>query len=112
MAPQASAPAVLAAPMKITIDGPAREGVVFVIARPAGQEKGHPVAVKRVEGSALPATFEFGDADSMMGTPLPSALRIEARLDSDGDVITRDPSDPFAFTDNVNAGAAVKLILR
>jgi tetratricopeptide (TPR) repeat protein len=107
------APAVTpAAAIRVSLDGPAGPGVVFVIARPAGEAKGHPVAVKRIEASSLPATFDFGDADSMMGAPLPASLRIEARIDSDGDIITRDPREPSAFQDGVKSGSSIKLALK
>ena len=105
------APAAAAA-IRVSLDGPPGPGVVFVIARPAGEAKGHPVAVKRLEASSLPATFDFGDADSMMGAPLPAAVRIEARIDSDGDIITKDPKEPFAFQDGVKSGSTVKLALK
>ena len=32
----------------------------------------------------------------MMGQPLPASFRLEARLDSDGDPLTKPPSDPSA----------------
>ena len=110
----APAPATAAPPaaIRVSLDGPAGPGVVFVIARPAGEAKGHPVAVKRLEASVLPTTFDFGDADSMMGTPLPPSLRIEARIDSDGDIITKDPTEPFAFQDGVKSGTSIKLALK
>jgi tetratricopeptide (TPR) repeat protein len=106
------APAATAAAIRVTLEGPARDGVVFVIARPAGEPKGHPLAVKRLEASSLPATFDFGDADSMMGSPLPPSIRLEARIDSDGDIITKDPTEPFAFQDGVKSGASIKLALK
>ena len=47
----------------------------------------------------------------MIGAPLPEKIRIEARLDSDGDAGTNDPADPHAFADNVRGGSAVELKL-
>ncbi|MEA2488391.1 MAG: cytochrome c-type biosis protein CcmH [Acidobacteriota bacterium] len=84
-------------------------GIVYVIAR--GGEAGHPVAVKRIETNAFPLTIDFGTADSMMGAALPEKLRLEARLDSDGDAGTNDPSDPRGFANGVTAGTAVTLTL-
>ena len=43
---------------------------------------------------------------------LPDRIRIEARLDSDGDAMTKNPSDPKAEQDGVSAGATVALVLK
>jgi tetratricopeptide (TPR) repeat protein len=77
--------------------------IVFVTARAAGQTEGPPVAVKRLP-AAFPLQFTLGSEDSMMGQELPPQLRVEARLDSDGDPLTRPPSDPSARLDGVRLG--------
>lgn len=79
--------------------------VVWVIVREAGVEKGPPVAVQGFPASAFPFAFSIGEADSMVGERFPEKVRIEARVDSDGDPLTRDPSDPSARLDGVRAGA-------
>jgi hypothetical protein len=49
----------------------------------------------------------------MMGQPLPATVRIEARLDSDGDAMTKNPSDPHAVQDGVATnGTKVSLVLK
>lgn len=85
-------------------------GVLFVIARmsPAAP----PVAVRRVDASALPTTIDLTSADSMMGQPLPDKVRIEARLDSDRDPLTKPATDPAASMDGVALGSAIKLALK
>ena len=88
---------------------PQRGGVIYVIAR--GAEAGHPVAVRRIDTNAFPVTLDLGGEDSMMGSPLPPKVRIEARLDSDGDAGTNDPADLRAFADGVAAGSTVELKL-
>ena len=89
---------------------PARGGIIYVIARGSGG--GHPVAVRRIDTNDFPVTLDFGGSDdSMIGAPLPEKIRIEARLDSDGDAGTNDPADPHAFADNVRGGSAVELKL-
>jgi cytochrome c-type biogenesis protein CcmH/NrfG len=88
---------------------PSRGGVIYVIAR--GGEAGHPVAVRRIDTNAFPVTLDLGLADSMMGAALPDKVRIEARLDGDGDAGTNDPADLHAFADGVSAGASVELKL-
>lgn len=79
--------------------------IVWVTVRQAGVAQGPPVAVKRLSASAFPIPFSVGDADAMAGQPFPEKVRIEARVDSDGDPTTRDPSDPSARLDGVMAGA-------
>ncbi|MDP9191499.1 MAG: tetratricopeptide repeat protein [Acidobacteriota bacterium] len=102
-----------AKPIRITLSldpsATVKSGVVYVIAR--GGEAGHPVAVRRIDAAAFPLSLELGSADSMMGASLPPNVRIEARLDSDGDAGTKDPSDLNAAIDGVNAGSAVTLKL-
>jgi tetratricopeptide (TPR) repeat protein len=87
-----------------------RTGIVFVIARnPAG---GPPVAVKRVVATSFPLNVEITAADSMMGQTLPASFRVEARLDSDGDPLTKPATDPKAAQEGVAPGATVCLALR
>jgi tetratricopeptide (TPR) repeat protein len=86
--------------------------LVFVTARPAGESAGPPVAVKRLPAS-FPLRFELSAADSMMGQPLPDRLRLEARVDSDGDPLTRAPDDPTVRLESVALGTAgLKLVLK
>jgi cytochrome c-type biogenesis protein CcmH len=87
-----------------------KAGTLYVLARnPMG---GPPVAVKRLQVTSFPITFDFGSADSMMGQPLPDKFRLEARLDSDGDAATKPPTDPSAIQNDVAPGTAVKLALK
>jgi tetratricopeptide (TPR) repeat protein len=100
--------------VRVTLDLDAgvrqRNGVIFVIARnPAG---GPPVAVKRIAAGAFPVTVELSSADSMMGQPLPDRFRLEARLDSDGDAMTKTPNDPTAMQNDVAPGSTVRLALK
>jgi cytochrome c-type biogenesis protein CcmH len=89
----------------------AKSGVVYIIARAEGESGGHPVAVKRIDAASFPLSVELSDADSMMGQPLPPTVRVDARLDSDGDAATVDAADPSAFVEGVRAGAALMLKL-
>jgi cytochrome c-type biogenesis protein CcmH len=103
-----------AAAVRVTLDLDAsakqRSGIVFVIARnPAG---GPPVAVKRVIAASFPVNVELTSADSMMGQQLPATFRIEARLDADGDPLTKPPSDPSGMQNGVTPGASVRFALR
>ncbi len=85
--------------------------ILFVIARGAGQTSGPPAAVKRVLATSFPMTVDLTSADSMMGQPLPAKMRIEVRLDTDGNAMTKEPTDLTAAKDGVVSGQAVTLTL-
>ncbi|HWS72491.1 MAG TPA: tetratricopeptide repeat protein [Thermoanaerobaculia bacterium] len=91
---------------------PPANATIFVYARAAGQTSGPPAAVKRLPVGAFPLSFDLSAADSMMGQPLPPSMRIEARIDSDGNAMTKSPTDLTAAQDNVSSGATVKLALQ
>jgi tetratricopeptide (TPR) repeat protein len=100
----------------LTLDRSAKSSpnaVLFVIARAAGQTAGPPAAVKRIMAPTFPLEIDLTTADSMMGQPLPASIRLEARLDSDGDAMTKNPSDPHAIQDGVSTnGGKVGLVLK
>lgn len=123
----AAAPAGMAAaapaagggqPIKVTLNldpatkGLAQGSVLYVIARANGVTAGPPAAVKRINAASFPLTFDLSAADSMMGQALPALLRIEARLDADGDAKTKGANDLVAFHDGVAAGTSITLNLR
>ena len=88
-------------------------GVLFLMVREAGVEAGPPLAVQRMVPTSFPLRFEIGQDDSMTGDSLPDEVRVEARLDSDGDPSTRPPTDPRAVADPVALGTSdVALVLR
>jgi hypothetical protein len=88
-------------------------GVVFVMVRDASFGAGPPLAAKRLVASSFPLPFEVSEADSMTGEDLPADLLVEARLDADGDPVTRPPTDPKARLDDVKAGSTgLRLVLR
>jgi cytochrome c-type biogenesis protein CcmH len=114
----AHAPAEAAGPHvsgRVEWSGPAPAGaVLFVTARAAGQTAGPPAAAKRLPAAHFPVSFSLSAADSMLGAgqALPDKMRIEARLDSDGDPLTRPPTDPRAALDGVTLGTTgLKLVL-
>jgi cytochrome c-type biogenesis protein CcmH len=89
-----------------------RTAFVFVYARAAGVTSGPPAAVKRLPATGFPIEVDLSAADSMMGQPLPEKMRIEARIDSDGNPLTKEPGDLSAFAEGVVSGANVTLSLR
>jgi len=96
-----------------TLAAPARGGVLFLIVRGSGVQGGPPLAVQRLSPSSFPMRFAIGERDSMTGAPLPDSVRVEARLDGDGDPSTRPPTDPQATADPVAIGTSdLTLVLR
>jgi hypothetical protein len=76
----------------VAADGP---GVLFVIARSQGA--GPPLAVKRLPVGPFPQEFEIGPADVMIqGLPFAGPITLSARIDRDGNPMTREPGDASA----------------
>lgn len=68
--------------------------VLFVIAHPANSASGPPLAVKRMDQPVFPVTYTLGPQNVMMpGTSFSGKVRISARLDQDGNPMTRAPGD-------------------
>ena len=87
--------------------------IVFVTLREGGFGAGPPLAAKRLPLGAFPMPFEIGASDSMTGEPLPKDLLIEARIDADGDPMTRPRTDPYGSADRVPVGTKdVKVVLK
>lgn len=85
--------------------------ILYVIARPEGG--GPPVAVSRIQVSTFPLPFTLGAENSMTGQALPEKVFLEARLDSDGDAVTKSENDPAGFVDRVPLGSLdLRIILR
>ncbi|MCU0241174.1 MAG: hypothetical protein MUF51_01975 [Vicinamibacteria bacterium] len=86
---------------------------IYVILRPSGPTPGAPLAVRRLPAGPFPLAFEIGGGDSMMGGGLPKQVRLEARLDSDGSVDTKETDTPRAVIESVELGATdVQLVLK
>jgi cytochrome c-type biogenesis protein CcmH len=106
-------PGGIAGTVELEGSTPPPGAILFVTVRPAGAAGGPPVAAKRLSAAAFPVSFAIGAGDSMMGQALPSRVRLEARVDTDGDPMSRDPSDPVASADDVPIGTTdVRLVLR
>jgi len=87
-------------------------GVLYIMARGEGVTAGPPVAVKRLAATTFPITVDLSAADSMMGQPIPPKVRLEVRLDADGNVMTKGPNDLDAVQDGVALGSTVALTLK
>ncbi len=82
---------------------------VFVIARAQGG--GPPYAVRRYDGVKPPFAFALGPENLMIqGLPAPARLVVSARVDQDGDAMTRQLGDlESAPAAPVPPGASVEL---
>ena len=70
------------------------QATLFLIARREGTAAGPPLAVRRIPGPTLPMEFAIGPQHVMIqGMPFAGAIRLTARLDGDGDPMTRQPGD-------------------
>jgi hypothetical protein len=66
--------------------------VLFLIARTA--ERGPPLAVVRVADPQFPVPFSIGPENRMIQSmPFAGEIRISARVDSDGNAVSRTPGD-------------------
>ncbi len=69
-------------------------GVLFVIARPEGVKRGPPLAVLRVADPEFPYVFSIGPANVMIPSMrFEGAISLSARLDADGNAMTRSAQD-------------------
>ena len=67
---------------------------LFVIARRGGAKGGPPLAVLRVPNAAFPLDFEIGPQHAMIqGMPFAGDIALSARLDADGDAMTKVAGD-------------------
>jgi hypothetical protein len=72
-----------------------RGGTLFIIARAQGAVGGPPLAVLRIPDPSFPLAFEIGPDQVMMpGMRFEGPISLTARLDADGDAMTRDAADP------------------
>lgn len=79
------------------VAAPPAGAMVFIYVRSSAEAKGPPVAARKVPASALPLDFQLGDADIMMqGVPWPDQVWLSARVDLDGNAMTREDGAPQA----------------
>ncbi|MBI5177856.1 MAG: hypothetical protein HZA04_01180 [Nitrospinae bacterium] len=87
---------------------------VYIIIRNENMQ-GPPIAAVRYDAAKFPMAFRADTNDLMMGTP-PAAgtkIRVEARLDKDGDPMSKTPGDVWGITvDAVAVGSkTAKIVL-
>lgn len=92
---------------------PPSGAVLFVIARPRGIERGPPLAVKRVATPSFPQAFQLTAQDVMQpGRAFEGPLSITARLDQDGNAMSKSPGDWVSKPVLADVGGApVKVVL-
>jgi cytochrome c-type biogenesis protein CcmH len=84
---------------KISIDPKLKGSIdpnaaLFIIARPASGAGGPPLAVKKIDRPSFPVDFTLSQENVMMpGVPFAGKINITARLDKDGNPVTRTPGD-------------------
>lgn len=72
--------------------------VLYLVAR--DPEGGPPVAVRKLASGPFPMPFEIGPGDVMLsGRPFSGPVVLTARIDRDGDPLTREPDEPAGGVD-------------
>jgi hypothetical protein len=88
-----------------TIEGDVKTPVtIFVMARD-GNVKGHPFLAKRIDAQSFPVQFALTSHDLMAGGEPPAQLQLEARVDRDGDVVTKEKDAPKVVLGGVAVGS-------
>lgn len=111
---EAAAPVVGTVRLAEALAGQDPRGTLFITLRPSGAPPvGPPLAVQRLEAPRLPATFRVGPENVMLqGMPFTGPFDVYARLDGDGNAMTKDPTDLEAPpVRGVAPGADVTLVL-
>jgi len=89
--------------------------ILFVIARTAGARGGPPLAVLRIPDPRFPQVFAIGPENVMIPSlRFEGPIQLSARLDRDGNAMTRDDADLEAATSSsLQPGAeGVELLLQ
>jgi hypothetical protein len=86
----------------------APESILFLIARSGAATSGPPLAVRRYSSPRFPLEFEIGPEQVMIPSMrFEGEIRLTARLDSDGNAMTRLPGDlQGAYPVPLSPGAA------
>lgn len=80
--------------------------VLFVYARKAGMDKGPPLATAKFPADSFPVKFELSQANVMLqGLSFEGDINLSARLDNDGNPMTKNPGDLVGVLPNVKVGA-------
>ena len=83
----------------ITIDAKFKANIdpnaaLFIIARPAGERRRPAAGREKNRQADVPADYSLGQDNVMMqGMPFTGKINITARLDKDGNPVTRSPGD-------------------
>lgn len=86
--------------------------ILFVIARRQGQAGGPPLAVVRAPDPRFPFEFEIGQAQVMIPSMrFEGEISLSARLDGDGNAMTRTPGDLAGQLDGPVAPGASGVVL-
>ena len=94
-------------------DHVAKGDVIFLVARQDdGSEKGSIVAVRKLTAGDWPQPFQLDGRDAMSaGTKFEGKLVVTARVDKDGDAISKQPGDVLGVTHTEAGRSNVQLVL-
>lgn len=84
--------------------------ILFLIARTG--PSGPPTAVQRIPDPSFPFDFEIGPGDRMIkALPFQGPFRLTARIDADGNAMTRNPGDLAGQAEGTHAPGAENIEL-
>ncbi len=86
-------------------------GVLFVMVRRSEAGQGPPIAAVRLDPRGVPGTFSVTDRDMMMGGTWPEQVWVEARIDTDGNPMTKSDSDLVANLSGPHGPGATGVVL-
>lgn len=85
--------------------------VLFINVRPEGVDRGPPVAAERHAASGFPISFDLGPEDSPMGGTMAGKVTLSARIDQDGNAMTREAGALEAKVTLAVGSSGVTLVL-
>ena len=92
---------------------PSPGAVLFIIARKRGSQGGPPLAVARIGEPRFPQPFELGPDQVMIPSlRFEGPVSITARLDADGNAMTREASNPVTASSEPAEPGQTGLLLR
>jgi hypothetical protein len=117
-APEAPAPAAgskLSLSGTLNFSGTTSAAAVFVSIRDPANP-GPPLAAKKLPPGPFPMSFTLTDADVVQMGPapreIPASVALSARLDTDGNAMTKEPTEPMATLETPATSADLALELK
>ena len=90
---EAEAPAKIRGTVRRALGEPFGRGTLFLIVRPSPVAAGPPTASQKLTPEGVSVQFALSESDIMLGGGWPDQVWLTARLDADGDPLTKSADD-------------------